>query len=93
MKICVEYEYSETCIKDVVKCPSKVAFLQALTIEPDPGWPLLSKKEVPDDAIEEIILMAPIQAYIVLDGFKQEIIEEDPYERMLSLSRIKQNID
>ena len=47
---------------------------------------LLSKKEVPDDATEEIILMAPIPAYIALDGFEQEIRVEDLYERMLSLS-------
>ena len=40
--------------------------------------------------------MAPIPAYIALDGFEQEIRVENLDERMLSLSlslsRIKQNI-
>ena len=76
---------AETCIKYVVKCPSEVAFLQELINNTDSGWPLLSKKEVPDDATEEIILMAPIPAYIGLASFEEEILVEDLYERMLSL--------
>jgi len=77
---------AETCIKDAVKYPSEVAFLQVLTNNLDPGWPLLFKKEVPYNTIEEIILIAPIPAYIVLDGFEQEISAEDLYKCMLALS-------
>ena len=77
---------TETYIEDAVKCPSEVAFLRTLTNDPDPGWSLLSKKDVPDDVIEEIIIIAQIPAYISLDGFEQEIRAEDLYKHMFSLS-------
>ena len=35
---------AKICIKDEVKCHSEVVFLQALTNDPDHGWPFLSKK-------------------------------------------------
>ena len=76
---------AKTCIKDLVKCPSEVAFLQELMNDSEPRCPLFSKRDAPEDATERIILLAPISAYNAIHIFEEKTCAKYLYKHTISL--------